>query len=62
MGGTLCGAAADGLRASAHRNYPHHLFALALNGVTGAFVASRVLLRALQGNSEKADDVFGWTR
>ena len=47
----------------AHRNYPHHLFALGgSGGVTGAFVASRILLRALQGNSEVADDVFGWTR
>jgi hypothetical protein len=25
-------------------------------------VAARVLLRAIKGTSEKADDVFGWTR
>ena len=47
----------------AHRNYPHHLFALGGSGsVTGAFVASRILLRALQGSPDKADEVFGWTR
>ena len=58
------GEASDGLMyIGAHRNYPHHLFALGGSGsVTGAFVASRVLLRALQGSSEKADEVFGWTR
>ena len=58
------GQAADGLMyIGAHRNYPHHLFALGGSGsVTGAFVASRILLRALQGSSEKADEVFGWTR
>ena len=58
------GRAADGLMyIGAHRNYPHHLFALGGSGsVTGAFVASRVLLQTLQGTSEKADEVFGWTR
>ena len=58
------GPAADGLMyIGAHRNYPHHLFALGGSGsVTGAFVASRVLLQTLQGVSEKADEVFGWTR
>ena len=58
------GSAADGLMyIGAHRNYPHHLFALGGSGnVTGAFVASRILLRAITGGSEKADEVFGWTR
>jgi glycine/D-amino acid oxidase-like deaminating enzyme len=59
------GEAADGLMyIGAHRNYPHHLFALGggHDTVTGAFVAARIILRALQGASEKADDVFGWTR
>ena len=58
------GKASDGLMyIGAHRNYPHHLFALGGSGsVTGAFVASRILLRALQGSSDKADEVFGWTR
>jgi hypothetical protein len=48
----------------AHRNYPHHLFALGggHDTVTGAFVAARIIVRALQGASEKADGVFGWTR
>ncbi|MSO46072.1 MAG: FAD-binding oxidoreductase [Acidobacteria bacterium] len=58
------GEASDGLMyIGAHRNYPHHLFALGgSGGVTGAFVASRILLRALQGKVEKPDEVFGWTR
>ena len=48
----------------AHRNYPRHLFALGGPGdsVTGAFVAARILVRALQDAPEKADEVFGWTR
>jgi glycine/D-amino acid oxidase-like deaminating enzyme len=58
------GRSSDGLMyIGAHRNYPHHLFALgASDSVTGAFVASRILLRAIKGASEKADEVFGWTR
>jgi glycine/D-amino acid oxidase-like deaminating enzyme len=59
----LYGEASDGLMyIGAHRNYPHHLFALGGSSVTGAFLASRVLLRALQGNPNKADGVWGWTR
>ena len=47
----------------AHRNYPHHLFALGgSDNITGAFVASRIVLRAIEGTTEKADGVFGWTR
>lgn len=59
------GQAADGLMyIGAHRNYPHHLFAIGGHAasLTGAFVASRILLRAVQGQPENADEVFGWTR
>jgi hypothetical protein len=47
-----------------HRNYPHHLFALGggRDTVTGAFVAARIIARALQGTPDKSDDVFGWNR
>jgi glycine/D-amino acid oxidase-like deaminating enzyme len=58
------GDSSDGLMyVGAHRNYPHHLFALGGSGsVTGAFVASRIVLDALGGTPDKADRVFGWTR
>jgi glycine/D-amino acid oxidase-like deaminating enzyme len=59
------GATADGLMyIGAHRNYPRHLFALggASESATGAFLAARVLVRALQEAPEKSDAVFGWTR
>jgi glycine/D-amino acid oxidase-like deaminating enzyme len=58
------GVPADGLMyIGAHRNYPYHHFALGGSGsVTGAFVASRMLVRTWQGKAEKADDVFGWNR
>jgi len=59
------GETADGLMyIGAHRNYPHHLFALGGSGdsVTGAFLAARMLARAAQGASEKADAVWGFTR
>jgi glycine/D-amino acid oxidase-like deaminating enzyme len=58
------GRSADGLMyIGAHRNYPHHLFALGeSHSVTGAFVAARILLRAIKGTADKADAVFGWTR
>lgn len=47
-----------------HRNYPHHLFALGGGGdsISGAFVAARILARAVRGQTDKADEVFGWTR
>ena len=64
-GSTSYGETADGLMyIGPHRNYPHHLFALggAGDSPTGAFLAARILLRALQGKPEKADEVFGWTR
>jgi glycine/D-amino acid oxidase-like deaminating enzyme len=45
-----------------HRNYPRHLFALGSSGdsLTGAFLAARILTRALHGASEPGDDVLAW--
>jgi len=62
---TAYGETADGLMyIGAHRNYPRHLFALGGPGdsATGAFLAARILVRALQDAPEKPDAVFGWTR
>jgi glycine/D-amino acid oxidase-like deaminating enzyme len=62
---TAYGETADGLMyIGAHRNYPRHLFALGGPGdsATGAFLAARILVRALQDAAEKPDAVFGWTR
>jgi len=59
------GETADGLMyIGAHRNYPRHLFALGGGGdsITGAFVAARLLTRAVRGETEKGDEVFGWVR
>ena len=59
------GETADGLMyIGPHRNYPRHLFALGSGGdsVTGAFLAARILVRALQEAPEKEDAVWGWTR
>ena len=59
------GEAADGLMyVGAHRNYPHHIFALGgrPDSATGAFVAARIIVRAIQGASEKGDEALGWTR
>jgi glycine/D-amino acid oxidase-like deaminating enzyme len=59
------GETADGVMyACAHRNYPHHLFALGGNtdSVTGAFLAARILARAAAGAPAKGDEAFGWTR
>ena len=43
-----------------HRNFPHHLFALghAGHGVTGAYLASRILLRHCRDEAEPADEAF----
>ena len=48
----------------AHRNYPHHLFAFgdASHGVTGAYLASRVLLRQHLGEPDPADEAFSFNR
>jgi glycine/D-amino acid oxidase-like deaminating enzyme len=45
-----------------HRNYPHHLFAFgdASHSATGAYLASRVLLRHHLGELDPADEVFGF--
>ncbi len=59
------GQPADGLMyIGAHRNFPHHLFALGDRAVsvTGAFVAARILLRAVQETPDPADEAFGWNR
>jgi glycine/D-amino acid oxidase-like deaminating enzyme len=47
-----------------HRNYPHHLFAFgdASHSVTGAYLASRVLLRQHLDDAESADDAFSFNR
>jgi glycine/D-amino acid oxidase-like deaminating enzyme len=47
-----------------HRNFPHHLFAFgdASQGVTGAYLASRVLLRHHFEEMDPADEVFGFHR
>ena len=59
------GETADGLMyIGPHRNYPRHLFALGGGGdsITGAFVAARLLTRAVRGEADKGDEVFGWAR
>jgi glycine/D-amino acid oxidase-like deaminating enzyme len=59
------GETADGLMyIGPHRNYPHHFFALGgrSDSVSGAFLAARILVRALQGAPDKADEVFSWVR
>jgi glycine/D-amino acid oxidase-like deaminating enzyme len=47
-----------------HRNYPHHLFAFgdASHSVTGAYLASRILLRQHFEEMDPADEVFGFNR
>jgi len=47
-----------------HRNYPWHLFAFgdSSQSVTGAYVASRVLLRHYFEEMDPADEVFAFTR
>jgi glycine/D-amino acid oxidase-like deaminating enzyme len=47
-----------------HRNYPHHLFVFgdSSNSVTGAYLASRVLLRQHLGETESSDGAFSFNR
>ena len=55
----------DGLpHVGPHRNFPHHLFAFgdASHSITGAYLASRILLRHQLGEKDRADDVFGFAR
>ena len=57
------GETADGIMyIGPHRNYPHHLFALGGQSLSGAFLAARILARAASGQPDKHDEVFGWTR
>ena len=61
----ISGETADGLMyIGPHRNHPRHLFALGsgAESVTGAFLAARILVRALQDASEEEDAVWGFTR
>jgi glycine/D-amino acid oxidase-like deaminating enzyme len=61
----MYGRTADGLPyIGPHRNYPRHLFAFgdASHSVTGAYLASRILLRHFLDQSEAADEVFGFLR
>lgn len=56
---------ADGLPyIGAHRNFPHHLFAFgdSSHSLTGAFLASRIVLRQHLGKPDPADEVFGFHR
>ena len=56
---------ADGLPCiGAHRNFPHHLFAFgdASHSITGAYLASRILLRQHFDEMDPADEVFGFHR
>ncbi len=48
----------------AHRNYPFHLFAFgdSSHSVTGAYLASRIILRQYSGELDPADEVFGFHR
>ena len=47
-----------------HRNFPHHLFAFgdSSHSVTGAYLASRILLRHYLDEADPADQVFEFTR
>lgn len=58
------GSAVDGLPlVGPHRNFPRHLFAFGLgNSVTASYLASRILLRHLEGTADKADGLFGFAR
>jgi glycine/D-amino acid oxidase-like deaminating enzyme len=47
-----------------HRNFPHQLFAFgdSSHGVTGAYLASRILLRRYLDDVEPGDEAFSFTR
>jgi glycine/D-amino acid oxidase-like deaminating enzyme len=56
---------ADGLPCiGAHRNFPHHLFAFgdASHSITGAYLASRIMLRQHFEEMDPGDEVFGFHR
>jgi glycine/D-amino acid oxidase-like deaminating enzyme len=48
----------------AHRNFPHQLLAFGDSspGVTGAYLASRILLRQYLDEAESSDEAFSFTR
>lgn len=53
----------DVLYAGAHRNFPHQLFAFGtLHDPARAYLASRILLRCVLGQSEKDDEHFSFSR
>jgi len=59
------GCTVDGLPyIGPHRNFPHHLFAFTGGGqsIAEAYLASRILLRHHIGETEPADEVFGFAR
>jgi len=53
----------DVLYAGAHRNFPHQLFAFGtLHDPARAYLASRILLRCVLGQSQKEDEHFSFSR
>lgn len=57
--------ATDGLLlAGPHRNFPRHLFAIGLGatGISGAYLAARIVLRHYEEAVETGDDLFGFSR
>lgn len=56
-------SADEAMVAGPHRNYPRHLFALGTgHDPAAAFLASRIVLRHLQGDATRDDGYFGFTR
>jgi glycine/D-amino acid oxidase-like deaminating enzyme len=56
---------ADGLPyIGPHRNFPRHLFAFgdSSHSLTGAYLASRILLREYLDEADRADAAFSFTR
>jgi glycine/D-amino acid oxidase-like deaminating enzyme len=47
-----------------HRNFPHHLFAFgdSSHSITGAYLASRILLRYVLDEVESSDKAFEFNR
>jgi glycine/D-amino acid oxidase-like deaminating enzyme len=47
-----------------HRNFPHHLFAFgdASHSMTGAYLASRIMLRHYSGELDPGDDIYAFHR
>jgi glycine/D-amino acid oxidase-like deaminating enzyme len=59
----LAHSADGGLYVGPHRNFPHQLFAFGTaHDPARAFLASRILLRHLQGTSTADDEHFGFAR